>query len=164
MRGVPIGEPTLDAGVAVIRLARAIGRHAYDDFPFHLGFERASHATVRAGGRHRPFGKRRPQGESSPAAPWWDTPRHRRRTRRTPSRRSSRPGSPRPARRTRVPRWSARMCPALHRTRARTASTRCMHWDRTGNRDCCRRRTRLRGERHRRHNGSAYNRLSAPSP
>ena len=103
-----------------------------------LGLEGAADAAVRAGGGHRAFRLAETRPPTSRSARRWGSSRRRRRRRRTPIRGRAGSGSPPLAIRSRGPGWSARRCPAFHRTRARSASTRCTAADRRRNRDCSR--------------------------
>src|SRR5580700_50271 len=51
--GVAVGEAALDAGVALVGLARLIGDHADDLFALDLGLERAADPAIGAGGDDR---------------------------------------------------------------------------------------------------------------
>ena len=53
MRRVAEGEPSLDAGVSMVGVTVLVGNHAHDLGAFHLHFERASDAAVRARCHHR---------------------------------------------------------------------------------------------------------------
>ncbi len=55
MRGVAVGEPALDAGVATVRLAVAARHHAHHLLTLDLGFERAADAAIGTGGRDGPL-------------------------------------------------------------------------------------------------------------
>ena len=56
MAGVPDGEASLDAGVAVIRMAVLVRHHAHDLFALHFGAEAAADAAIGAGGGDAVFG------------------------------------------------------------------------------------------------------------
>ena len=52
MRGIPEGEPPLDARVAVVRVPVPVGHHAHHLFVLHFRVERAADAAIRARRRH----------------------------------------------------------------------------------------------------------------
>src|SRR4029453_522777 len=56
VRRVSECEPTLDAGVSMVRMAVSIGRHAHHLTVLHFRIERTANATIRASRRRNAFG------------------------------------------------------------------------------------------------------------
>ena len=123
--GVAVGEPALDAGMALVGLAGLVGDHAQDFVALELRLEGAADAAIGAGRHHRAlrrslfddrlFVERRGRAGLHAGAAGDAFGRQE-----IDAARSQ------PSNRSRGRGWSARMCPAPPRRRARSASRRCI--------------------------------------